>query len=236
MASARRRYTTQEILDYLDDRFDIPDEGVNSDIEGFDEDRDDDLHFESDNESDDDEELDLRTVDIIEDSDDLSRETESRGTPGNLDMNGLDWSSQSSDLEVPTFTKAVGCSRVMPEGTSALDFFLLFVDNRMMNNMVRETNRYALQTLEMQNKDPSLWKEVTLQELKAFLGLLIAMSIHRLPSLRNYWSSDWVLGVPAFAKIMARNRFLDIWSNLHLSDNTKLEMRTLTNCTRSVNF
>ena len=222
MAGARRRYTMQEILDYLDDRFDIPDEGANSDLEGIDEDSDDDLHFESDHESDDEEELDLRTADIIEDSDDRSQETENRGRPGNLDMNGLDWSSQGSDYEVPAFTKAVGCSRVMPEGSTALDFFLLFVDNRMMNNMVRETNRYALQTLEKQNKDPSLWKEVTLQELKAFLGLLIAMSIHRLPSLRDYWSSDWVLGVPAFAKIMPRNRFLDIWSNLHLSDNTQM--------------
>ena len=59
MASARRRYTTQDLLNYLDDRFDIPDEGVNLDLEGYDEDSDNDLHFESDNESDDDEELDL---------------------------------------------------------------------------------------------------------------------------------------------------------------------------------
>ena len=110
MAGARRRYTMQEILDYLDDRFDIPDEGANSDLEGIDEDSDDDLHFESDHESDDEEELDLRTADIIEDSDDRSQETENRGRPGNLDMNGLDWSSQGSDYEVPAFTKAVGCS------------------------------------------------------------------------------------------------------------------------------
>ena len=33
MASAKRRYTVPEILDYLDDKFDIPDGGVNSDIE-----------------------------------------------------------------------------------------------------------------------------------------------------------------------------------------------------------
>lgn len=120
------------------------------------------------------------------------------------------------------FSRAVGPTSVMTEEDSALDFFLLFVDTRMLNNMVRETKRYAVQTLEIQNKDPSKWKEVTLQELKAFLGLLIAMSITLLPSLRDYWSSDWVLGVPAYAKIMPRNRFLEIWSNLHLSDNSKM--------------
>ena len=40
MASANRRYTVGEILDYLDDEFDIPDEGVNSHLKGFDEEED----------------------------------------------------------------------------------------------------------------------------------------------------------------------------------------------------
>lgn len=38
MASANRRFTVAEVLEYLDDNFDIPDDGVNSDIEGLDED------------------------------------------------------------------------------------------------------------------------------------------------------------------------------------------------------
>ena len=107
---------------------------MHSDLQGYDEDSHDDLHSESDIDSDEDEELDLQIADIMKDSDDLFQESGSRGRPANLDMNGLDWSSQGSDLEVPTFTKAVGCSRIMPESTSALDFFLLFVDNRVMNN------------------------------------------------------------------------------------------------------
>ena len=40
MASAKRRYTVPEVLDYLDGNFDIPDDGVNSDIEGLDDDLD----------------------------------------------------------------------------------------------------------------------------------------------------------------------------------------------------
>lgn len=54
---------------------------MNSDLEGYDENSDDDLHFESDNESDDNKEFDLWTADIIEDSDDLTEETESIGRP-----------------------------------------------------------------------------------------------------------------------------------------------------------
>lgn len=37
MAGASRRFTVVEVPDYLDDNFDIPDDGVNSDIEGLNE-------------------------------------------------------------------------------------------------------------------------------------------------------------------------------------------------------
>ena len=37
MASAKWHYTVPEILDYLDNKFNIPDDGVNSDIKGLDE-------------------------------------------------------------------------------------------------------------------------------------------------------------------------------------------------------
>lgn len=40
MASSKRRYTVTEILDYLDGNFNIPDDGVNFDIEGLDEEND----------------------------------------------------------------------------------------------------------------------------------------------------------------------------------------------------
>ena len=35
MAGANQHYTVEEIQDYLDDSFDIPDDGENSDIEGL---------------------------------------------------------------------------------------------------------------------------------------------------------------------------------------------------------
>ena len=58
-----------------------------------------------------------------------------------------------------------------------------------------------------EGEDPCSWTEVTLRELKAFLGLLVAMSTQQLSSLQDYWFTDWILGVPAFAKVMPRNSF-----------------------------
>ena len=108
-----------------------------------------------------------------------------------------------SDIDIPSFSQAVGPANAMPRESLTVDFFQLFVDNRTLGNILRET----CQLLQARNKDVLSWREISVEELKAFLGLLICMSIHRLPSLRDYWSSDLVLGVPEFAKVMPRNRF-----------------------------
>ena len=58
-----------------------------------------------------------------------------------------------------------------------LDFFL-FMSNRILQNILRETNQYTSQTLQSENKDPATWRQVSMEELKAFFALLIASSIH----------------------------------------------------------
>ena len=76
MASANLRHTVAEILDYLDDNFDIPDDGVNSDIEGLDEE-----DFDEENnllpevavsEDEVDEDVDLAALDIEENTGNVS--------------------------------------------------------------------------------------------------------------------------------------------------------------------
>lgn len=183
MASANQCYTVAELLAYLDDNFDIPDDGVNSDIEGLDEEDFDEvkdlLPKVAISEDEDEEDVDLAALDIVENGDLDS----SRGRPSNMSLNDFEWSSARSDIDIPGFSQAVGPANVMPRESLAVDFFQLFVDNRMLGNILRETNRYACQSLQARNKDVCNWKEISLEELKAFLGLLICMSIHRLPSL-----------------------------------------------------
>jgi len=181
MASANRRFTVAEVLEYLDDNFDIPDDGVNSDIEGFNED---DFDEENDmlpevaaSDDEDDQDVNLAALDIEENDD------RGRGRPSNVSLHDFEWSSEQSEVEIPSFSQAVGPTNVMPRESSAVDFFQLFVDNRILGKIIAETNRYACQSLQARNKDIGSWKDISLEELKGFLGLLICMSIHRLPSL-----------------------------------------------------
>lgn len=45
------------------------------------------------------------------------------------------------------------------------------------------------------------WTEVDVDELMAFVGLIIAMGVG-LPDLNNYWSANTIIQHPWFAAIM----------------------------------
>ena len=224
-------YCTQDVLDYLQGNFAIPEDGFESDIEGFESESDDDLEPEiipHEDLMEPDDEIDLRNV-VMEDeeADDTDNgETSAAGRPNNYWFEGLEWTDAPEEVPaIPEFRENVGPAVACSAEMSPLDYCLLFVDNHMLTSIVRETNRFAIQCLTANGKDPNSWVAVTLEELKAFLGLIIAMSIHSLPSLRDYWKDDWILGVPEFAKVMPRNRFLDINRYLHLNDNSKMPAR-----------
>ena len=59
--------------------------------------------------------------------------------------------------------------------------------------IVRETNKNALQCLASSGKNPSSFDKVTEIEMLVYLGLIIAMSLHPLHCIRDYWSTEWVL-------------------------------------------
>ena len=148
------------------------------------------------------------------------------GRPNNYFFDGFKWTDVPQDVPaLPEFGENVGPAVLCSAEIFPLDYFLLLVDNCMLTSIVQETNRFAVQSLTDKGKDPNLWIEVTLEELKVFLGLIVAMSIHSLPSFRDYWKDDWVLGVPEFAKVMPRNRFLDINRYFSLNDNSNMQAR-----------
>ena len=185
-------YSTQDVLDYLEGNFAIPEDGFESDIDGFESESDDDLEPEIIRHEDlmePDDEIDLRNV-VMEDeeADDTDNgETSAAGRPNNYSFAGLEWTDAPEEVPaIPEFRENVGPAVASSAEMSPLDYFLLFVDNHMLTSIVRETNRFAIQCLTANGKDPNSWVAVTLEELKAFLGLIIAMSIHSLPSLRDY--------------------------------------------------
>ena len=61
--------------------------------------------------------------------------------------------------------------------------------------------------------------------MKLFMGICLAMGVHKLPSVEDYWSQHHLLGAPGINRGMPIQRFKALQSCLHLNDNTTARKR-----------
>lgn len=62
------------------------------------------------------------------------------------------------------------------------------------------------------------WVQVTVEELLAYIGMVIAMGLVNLPSVLDYFATEPILSHPWFPSILSRDRFLLISRYFHISD------------------
>lgn len=81
---------------------------------------------------------------------------------------------------------------------------------------VRQTNRYAEQTLADPTKIISLgsslqnWVQVTSKEIMAFMIVIFNMGLNVKPTLKSYWGKNDSQHVPWFGQMFSRRRFENI--------------------------
>ena len=85
------------------------------------------------------------------------------------------------------------------------------------DHIVKETVRYAT------TYKNAMDFIMTSNELKAFIGVLLLSSYHKLPSERYYWSNDEDLGISLVKNALSRNRFQMLKSFIHFVDNSEAE-------------
>ena len=85
----------------------------------------------------------------------------------------------------------------LPAVQTALGFFQLFFRVEVLQHIVEQTNLYASQeNADKEEKDPNWFNEdgmaneLSVEELRAFLGVQVMMSIVQLPTLRSYWNEQ----------------------------------------------
>ncbi len=100
-----------------------------------------------------------------------------------------------------------------------MDCFHLFLSEDFYDQLLIETNRYANQQRQL-NHDNSPWNPVSKEEIKAFIGLVIAMGIVSLPSINDYWSTEPMHCHSWFRLVMPRDRFRQILRYIHVVDYT----------------
>jgi hypothetical protein len=75
-------------------------------------------------------------------------------------------------------------------------WFSIFFTKNMINDIVYYMNQYAIYC------SNDRWTKLTVREFEVWLGLTIAMGIHKLPALEFYWSNEWVFAVPQLKTLM----------------------------------
>ena len=88
--------------------------------------------------------------------------------------------------------------------------FCHFFSDEVWDLITVETNCYANSTIENNPSIPT-WSDTIVEELKAFVGLLILMGIVRLPRLELYWSTNYpLIRTPGISYVMPLKRFEQI--------------------------
>ena len=176
-------------------------------------------------------------------ADSLSSGSTSSGSKNSLDSDGpspaqrprqytaqtLTWHKRDCSPTIHSFTGSPGVKANIDRNTSALDIFSEFFTPTLMDIVITETNkfadtRYSLGYARQTHAAP--WKEVNLNEMKAFFSLCLLMGVVKKSQLKMYWSRDPMLETPFFTTIMPRDRFMQILSNLHFVDNSQQAHQT----------
>jgi hypothetical protein len=102
-------------------------------------------------------------------------------------------------------------------GHSEYDIWKIIFDDDILRLIQEETQRYA-------RREKGLVQfQLSCEEVKNFLGILLVSGYHSLPSERDYWSKQPDLHLPLIADTMSLNRYKQIKSCIHLADNNHLQ-------------
>ncbi len=121
------------------------------------------------------------------------------------------WFAKDNDLvnNTPQFT---GQHKTNIQANEPVEYFLKLVPDDLLTDIVYNSNLYATQS-----DCPNF--NLTVPELKQFLGINFVMTYIRYPRLRQYWSQDEALRCAIIADSMTNKRFEQIRRYLHFTNN-----------------
>ncbi|KAL1488457.1 hypothetical protein ABEB36_014928 [Hypothenemus hampei] len=128
------------------------------------------------------------------------------------ELNGQDeeWANRDEGFRSSDFANNSKFRPPNPQPTTEKEFFNFF-SYEILIEIYSETNRYA-KANEMYCNTPhrkgsiwNSWTDVTLEEINAFIGVLIAMGLHPAPTLQLYFSEKWVHNHPFLLRFSKGN-------------------------------
>ena len=119
--------------------------------------------------------------------------------------------NMAMDAQALRFLGATDYPQSILDLSSPYQFFSYFFDKSLLENIVDESNKYAIQ------KNLNFSEVVTLLDLRKYIGILIYTSVYHYPSIRSYWSNK--VRFHPIAETLTVNRFEKIRQIIHFNDN-----------------
>ena len=136
-----------------------------------------------------------------------------------------DWTSRGKARSPFTFRADSGVKFTVEDKENPLEYFEKYFDDELIEYLVTETNRFAndyldenLETLSPKAR-ANQWYDMSVNEMKVFIGLLILQGIDSKLDNTMYFSTRESIASPFFRKIISGRRFDLLHKFLHLVDN-----------------
>src|SRR5215469_1146983 len=103
----------------------------------------------------------------------------------------LKWTNTLNFKELGKYENLSGPKHSLPVGSSEKDFFELFVTNDFYNKVAEETNKYAALSQRKAGTVDNNRKDTNVEEIQAYIGILIYMGLVDLPEIDDYFQGDF---------------------------------------------
>ena len=112
------------------------------------------------------------------------------------------------------------------ERHAPLDFFDQLFDDRILQHICEQSNKYAGETIRRPLSKGSIFRYfhdqgLTVNDIVGFLSICVHMSLVHKPEIADYWSTCPILGSTFASSIMPRDKFCMMLAVLHVSDNDR---------------
>jgi len=115
-----------------------------------------------------------------------------------------------------------GISSDLELGNDPIDYFELFFDQKIMEYIAEETNRYRQQNSSSSTTShQAQWYTTNFKEMYVFIATTMLMGTVQKNKLRDYWSVDPVIITPIYRELFSRDRYYSIMRMLHFVNNNE---------------